>query len=235
VFPPHDFGNGFVELKNLSQLQPYLGDVIFEGRFGQSIRFGYTPRNTKRTNSLVSGATIEPSWTSPRPEAPITIIRNGVGFSRGYNKFVVEDINRDDSSLYLTSQQKLQIKTRPFSVGVSPSGIYQNPQAVLNSDRVLINSKKDGVLISGETGVYVSTPSWKADMDKMFTQIDELKKQVQEINIVLSQLGPALQSAANGGGPVPTLVAVAPTIITKAAQISGKLVKITTELQLMKN
>jgi len=232
---PHDFGNGFVELKNLSQLQPYLGDVIFEGRFGQSIRFGYTPRNTKRTNSLVSGATIEPSWTSPRPEAPITIIRNGVGFSRGYNKFVVEDINRDDSSLYLTSQQKLQIKTRPFSVGVSPSGIYQNPQAVLNSDRVLINSKKDGVLISGETGVYVSTPSWKADMDKMFTQIDELKKQVQEINIVLSQLGPALQSAANGGGPVPTLVAVAPTIITKAAQISGKLVKITTELQLMKN
>ena len=235
VDSPHDFGNGFVELKNLSQLQPYLGDVIFEGRFGQSIRFGYTPRNTKRTNSLVSGATIEPSWTSPRPEAPITIIRNGVGFSRGYNKFVVEDINRDDSSLYLTSQQKLQIKTRPFSVGVSPSGIYQNPQAVLNSDRVLINSKKDGVLISGETGVYVSTPSWKADMDKMFTQIDELKKQVQEINIVLSQLGPALQSAANGGGPVPTLVAVAPTIITKAAQISGKLVEITTELQLMKN
>jgi hypothetical protein len=235
VDSPHDFGNGFVELKNLSQLQPYLGDVIFEGRFGQSIRFGYTPRNTKRTNSLVSGATIEPSWTSPRPEAPITIIRNGVGFSRGYNKFIVEDINRDDSSLYLTSQQKLQIKTRPFSVGVVPSGIYQNPQAVLNSDRVLINSKKDSVLISGEKGVYVSTPSWKADMDKMFTQIDELKKQVQEINTALTQLGPALQTAANGGGPIPTLVAIAPNIISSTAKVTGQLVKITTELQLMKN
>jgi len=235
VDSPHDFGNGFVELKNLSQLQPYLGDVIFEGRFGQSIRFGYTPRNTKRTNSLVSGATIEPSWTSPRPEAPITIIRNGVGFSRGYNKFIVEDINRDDSSLYLTSQQKLQIKTRPFSIGVVPSGIYQNPQAVLNSDRVLINSKKDSVLISGEKGVYVSTPSWKADMDKMFTQIDELKKQVQEINTALTQLGPALQAAANGGGPIPTLVAIAPNIISSTAKVTGQLVKITTELQLMKN
>jgi hypothetical protein len=235
VDSPHDFGNGFVELKNLSQLQPYLGDVIFEGRFGQSIRFGYTPRNTKRTNSLVSGATIEPSWTSPRPEAPITIIRNGVGFSRGYNKFIVEDINRDDSSLYLTSQQKLQIKTRPFSIGVVPSGIYQNPQAVLNSDRVLINSKKDSVLISGEKGVYVSTPSWKADMDKMFTQIDELKKQVQEINTALTQLGPALQTAANGGGPIPTLVAIAPNIISSTAKVTGQLVKITTELQLMKN
>ena len=235
VDSPHDFGNGFVELKNLSQLQPYLGDVIFEGRFGQSIRFGYTPRNTRRTNSLVSGATVEPSWTSPRPEAPITIIRNGVGFSRGYNKFIVEDINRDDSSLYLTSQQKLQIKTRQFSVGVVPSGIYQNPQAVLNSDRVLINSKKDGVLISGESGVYVSTPSWKADMDKMFTQIDELKKQVQEINTALTQLGPALQTAANGGGPIPTLVAIAPNIISSTAKVTGQLVKITTELQLMKN
>jgi hypothetical protein len=231
----HKFGNGFVELKNLSQLQPYLGDVIFEGRFGQSIRFGYTPRNTKRTDNLVNGATLEPTWTSTNPEAPITIIRNGAGFSRGYNKFVVEDINRDDSSIYLTSKQKLQIKTRPFSVGVIPSGIYQNSQAVITSDRVLINSKNDGVLISGETGVYVSTPTWKADMDKMFTQIDELKKQVQEINTALTQLGPALQTAANGGGPIPTLVAIAPNIISSTAKVTGQLVKITTELQLMKN
>lgn len=233
---PHDFGNGFVELKNLSQLQPYLGDVIFEGRFGQSIRFGYTPRNTRRTNSLVSGATVEPSWTSPRPEAPITIIRNGVGFSRGYNKFVVEDINRDDSSLYLTSQQKLQIKTRPFSVGVTPSGIYQNPQAVLVSDRVLINSKKDGVLISGETGVYVSTPSWKADMDKMFTQLENLQAQVTALNNTLATLAPALQTAVTPtGGPIASLIAVAPSIVARTSQITGQLLKIKTELQLMKN
>lgn len=236
VDSPHDFGNGFVELKNLSQLQPYLGDVIFEGRFGQSIRFGYTPRNTKRTNSLVSGATIEPSWTSPRPEAPITIIRNGVGFSRGYNKFIVEDINRDDSSLYLTSQQKLQIKTRPFSVGVVPSGIYQNPQAVLNSDRVLINSKKDSVLISGEKGVYVSTPSWKADMDKMFTQLANLQAQVTALNNTLATLAPALQTALTPvGGPIASLVAVAPSIVARTSQITGQLLKIKTELQLMKN
>ena len=227
VDSPHDFGNGFVELKNLSQLQPYLGDVIFEGRFGQSIRFGYTPRNTKRTNSLVSGATIEPSWTSPRPEAPITIIRNGVGFSRGYNKFIVEDINRDDSSLYLTSQQKLQIKTRPFSIGVVPSGIYQNPQAVLNSDRVLINSKKDSVLISGEKGVYVSTPNWKADMDKMFTQIETIKNQLTSINKALTTIATGLSATAG--------VASVPAITTEIGKITSGIVKITTELQLMKN
>ena len=227
VDSPHDFGNGFVELKNLSQLQPYLGDVIFEGRFGQSIRFGYTPRNTKRTNSLVSGATIEPSWTSPRPEAPITIIRNGVGFSRGYNKFIVEDINRDDSSLYLTSQQKLQIKTRPFSIGVVPSGIYQNPQAVLN-DRVLINSKKDSVLISGEKGVNISTPNWKADMDKMFTQLANLEAQVTALNNALLTLAAALTA-------IPITIPVGTALTSQLTPITGKLLKIKTELQLMKN
>jgi hypothetical protein len=185
---------------------------------------------------LVSGATIEPSWTSPRPEAPITIIRNGVGFSRGYNKFIVEDINRDDSSLYLTSQQKLQIKTRPFSVGVVPSGIYQNPQAVLNSDRVLINSKKDSVLISGEKGVYVSTPTWKADMDKMFTQLANLQAQVTALNNTLATLAPALQTALTPvGAPIASLVAVAPSIVARTSQITGQLLKIKTELQLMKN
>ena len=232
---PHKFGNGFVEKSDLSQLQPYLGDVIFEGRFGQSIRFGYTPRNVRRTDNLVDGATLEPSWTSSRPEAPITIIRNGAGFSRGYNKFVVEDINKDDASIYLASKQKLQIKTRPLSLGVTPSAVYENPQVVITSDRVMLVSKKDGVILSGEVGVYVSTPNWKADMDKMFTQIDELKKQVQEINNVLVQLGPALQTAANGGGPIPTLVSVAPNIISSAAKVTGQLVKITSELQLMKN
>lgn len=234
---PHKFGNGFVELKNLSQLQPYIGDVIFEGRFGQSIRFGYTPQNTKRSDNLVSGATIEPTWTSRKPEAPITIIRNGAGVSRGYNKFVVEDINKDESSIWLSSQQKIGLKaSNKFNVSVTPVNQYTKPQLILNSDRLILNSKTDGVLLSGAKGVYISTPSWKADMDKMFTQIDELKKQVQEINNVLIKLGPALQTAITPlGGPIGSLVAVAPSIISSTAKVTGQLVKITTELQLMKN
>lgn len=228
VDSPHDFGNGFVELKNLSQLQPYLGDVIFEGRFGQSIRFGYTPRNTKKTNSLVNGATLEPSWTSSRPEAPITIIRNGAGFSRGYNKFVVEDINKDDSSIYLTSSQKLQIKTRPFSVGVTPSSLYEKAQLVITSDRVLINSKTDGVLLSGQKGVYVSTPNWKADMDKMFTQISNLETQITALNNALLQHAAALSA-------LPPTAALGAPLTAQLAPITGQLLKIKTELQLMKN
>ena len=225
---PHKFGNGFVELKNLSQLQPYLGDVIFEGRFGQSIRFGYTPRNTKQSDNLVDGATIEPSWTSSTPQAPITIIRNGAGFSRGYNKFVVEDINKDDASIYLASKQKLQIKTRPLSLGVTPSAVYENPQVVVTSDRVLLVSKKDAVILSGQTGVYVSTPNWKADMDEMFTQIEQIKNQLTTIATALTAVTTGLSTTAR------TATAV-PAVTTQISKLSTGIAQITTKLQLMKN
>ena len=225
---PHKFGNGFVELKNLSQLQPYLGDVIFEGRFGQSIRFGYTPRNTKQSDNLVDGATLEPSWTSSTPQAPITIIRNGAGFSRGYNKFVVEDINKDDASIYLASKQKLQIKTRPLSLGVTPSAVYENPQVVVTSDRVLLVSKKDAVILSGQTGVYVSTPNWKADMDKMFTQLANLETQLTALNNALLTHAAALSA-------LPPTAALGAPLTSQLSPITGQLLKIKTELQLMKN
>ena len=224
---PHKFGNGFVEKSDLSQLQPYLGDVIFEGRFGQSIRFGYTPRNVRRTDNLVDGATLEPSWTSSRPEAPITIIRNGAGFSRGYNKFVVEDINKDDASIYLASKQKLQIKTRPLSLGVTPSAVYENPQVVITSDRVMLVSKKDGVILSGEKGVYVSTPDWKADMNNMFNQIEQIKNQLTTITTALTAVTTGLSATAG--------VAAVPSVTAEISKLTAGVAQITTQLQLMKN
>ena len=40
---PFKFEYGFEEVKDLSAIQPFTGDVLLEGRFGQSIRLGYTP------------------------------------------------------------------------------------------------------------------------------------------------------------------------------------------------
>jgi hypothetical protein len=223
-----NFGTGFIEDSTISQIQPFLGDTIFEGRYGQSIRFGYTPQGVTSSNNKISSVRNQPSWNSTKPESPITIIRNGAGVSRGYNQFTIEDINRDDSSLYLTSQQKLQIKTRPFAVGVVPSSTYQKPQAVLTSDRVLINSKKESVLISGETGVYVSTPGWKADMDKMFTQLANLEAQVTALNNALLAHAAALTA-------LPLTAALGAPLTAQLSPITSQLVSIKTELQLMKN
>lgn len=207
---PNDKKNKeFVEVSSLSQLQPYTGDVIHEGRFGQSIRFGYTPKNAE--------SSISPSWTSTDSEAPITILRNGAGNSSGYNKFVIEDVNEDSTSIWMTSKQKVSLKpSNGFSLGVIPIGQYSNPQLILNSDRVVINSKSDSVLISGNKSVNVSTPNWKADMDIIFSQLEA-------ITDALVQLAPALTGATAGIVPIATLTAVGPQIASAAAQIKTQL------------
>ena len=73
-------------------------------------------------------------------------------------------------------------------------------------------------------------------MDKMFTQLANLQAQVTALNSTLATLAPALQGAITPlGAPIGTLVAVAPTIVARTSQITGQLLKIKTELQLMKN
>ena len=207
----------FIEVSNISQLQPYAGDVIHEGRFGQSIRLGYTPQN--------SDSKIKPSWNSTTSESPITIIRNG-GQSNGYNKFVIEDINKDDSSIWLGSKQTIGLKpSNGFSLDVIPQNVYNKPQLVFNSDRVVINSKSDSVLISGAKSVNVSTPSWKADMDVMFNQIEALKNQLNTLNTQMS----ILVNTVN-----PLVFGALTPIGTQLAGVTTNLVKITTQLTLMK-
>jgi len=211
-----DFGIGFVEDSSISQLQPFLGDVIHEGRFGQSMRFGYTPQNTKQSDNKIKGVVNEPSWQSTTPQSPITIIRNG-GQSNGYNKFVIEDINEDDSSIWLGSKQKIGLKSsNNFTLGVIPTGTYKNPQIILNSDRVVINSKSDSVLISGDKSVNVSTTNWKADMDVIFSQLES-------ITDALLQLAPAITAATAGPLPVPSLTTAGPQLLSTITQVKTQL------------
>jgi hypothetical protein len=96
--------------------------------------------------------------------SPITILTNGqnpLNPELGYVP-TVEDITQDLSSIYLTSTQKI-----PFSIAnenfisyttppITPSQ-YINPQIISNSDRIIINAKKDSVLISGEKSVGISS------------------------------------------------------------------------------
>lgn len=221
-----DLGTGFQEVSNLSQLQGYLGDVIFEGRFGQSIRFGYTPEGVLSKTNKVSKASLKPSWTSSNPESPITIIRNGAGVSNGYNKFVIEDINEDDSSIWLGSKQIIKIKpSQKFGIGVTPVSSYNKPQVIINSERVIINSKKDSVLISGKKSVNISTSGWKADMDTMFSQIEALKNQLNSLTTQVNIMAGALNAVTAG--------ALTP-VQTQLGTITGNLGKITTQLQSMK-
>jgi hypothetical protein len=154
--PVNPSQNTFVEKTDIHPLMPYMGDVLMEGRHGQSLRFGSTAK---------SQSAIKNDWsTSGNNGDPITILRNGQPTKvddKGWIP-IVENINQDLSSIYLTSTQKLttfslareeSIKWKTYPT--SPSQ-YALPQTIITSDRILINAKNDSVLIGAQQSIGLS-------------------------------------------------------------------------------
>ena len=105
-------GEVFKDRGDVKNLYPQEGDVIFEGRFGNSLRFGATGK----FNEDFSEFDVNPQnpWSQNGNQGdPITILRNGQ--TKDALKFdvwqpIFEDINNDDSSIYLTSQQNIPLQ-----------------------------------------------------------------------------------------------------------------------------
>ena len=105
-------GEVFKDQGDVKNLYPQEGDVIFEGRFGNSLRFVATGK----FNEDFSQFDVNPQnpWSQNGNQGdPITILRNGQ--TKDALKFdvwqpIFEDINNDDSSIYLTSQQNIPLQ-----------------------------------------------------------------------------------------------------------------------------
>jgi hypothetical protein len=138
-------GNTFKERSNIHPLLPFEGDVIYEGRWGNSIRFGSTVKD--RPND----------WSTTGSNGdPITIIRNGQPLNadpRGWLP-TVENINNDLTSIYLTSTQTIPLNASSISYFSYPSNPPQDinkfsgPQLIYNSGRIVLNTNQDHLLLS---------------------------------------------------------------------------------------
>ena len=180
-------GKGFSERSDVGSVQPFIGDVLLEGRFGHSMRFGYTPKG--------SATSEKPSWSSSTDNDPITIISNGRKSGGSYNKFIIEDINKDLSSIWLGSSQKIKLKPAQKGIGGAdnPSS-YSNASIYLNSDRVFLNARTENVIIAAKKDIINATPGWQMQMDKLFTEIEKLATE-------LKTLTSAAATFATGVGP----------------------------------
>ena len=156
--PSNPSQNTFIEKSNIHPLLPFSGDILYEGRWGNSLRFG----STAKSNSEYKN-----NWSEAGENGdPIVILRNGQSSNVSQEGWIpiTENINQDLSSIYLTSTQKLPIernwdnKFKVFSPLSRPISLlnYSSPQILLNSDRIVLNAKTDGVLISGEQSFNVS-------------------------------------------------------------------------------
>jgi len=116
-------GNIFNENDDIRNLYPQEGDVIMEGRFGNSIRFTSTNRQSEDFKDIQS-----PWSREGNNGSPLTIIRNGQQSTSGFDQFLplYEDIDRDDSSIYMTTTQNIGITLA--STNLNSFGIDITPQ-----------------------------------------------------------------------------------------------------------
>ena len=233
-----NLGKTFPNISNIHPLKAFEGDVIYEGRFGSSTRYG----------STVSGSSNNWSSTGSNGD-PITIIRNGQGPVNTPNDWdrITEDVNRDDSSIYLTSTQKIPINVASSnydsysSYTPTPPNQYSGKQAILNSGRLVFNTTTDHIMMSSaltinfnavkgfnfdtKANFVINSPSIKLGGknatepilkgDTTINILVDLVNQLQALTI-------ALQSVTPQAG-----LAVAPA----AAQLAPQLAVIRTQLQ----
>lgn len=167
-----DLGETFKERLDIKPLQPYEGDIIYEGRWGQSIRFG----------STVKGANILNPWSRTGENGdPITILRNAQ-YSENNDPWVpqVEDTNKEGSSIYMTSTQAIPIEIssksyKSYSTPPTSPDKFAGEQVIINSGRLLFNSKTDSILFSSKDTINLnSVNSINIDTPKTVIQSNEI-------------------------------------------------------------
>jgi len=139
--------------KSISPIQPYEGDVLIEGRSGNSIRFG----STISRNYPASYYFKQPTWVGADSTSgdPIIILSNRT-INKDKREFVVEDIEQDTSSLYLTSTQELD--KFKLSADLTVNNNFIGSQFIGVADRIILRAKKDIAVIDSEKGIVLNTP-----------------------------------------------------------------------------
>ena len=148
----------FFERPNIHPLQPFAGDVIHQGRWGNSIRFGSTSNPNYASSPQFE---VRNNWSNVGDNGdPITMIRNGQSLAANDEGWtpITEDINNDLSSIYLTSNQLIPIATsssfasytpRDKEIPTKPSD-YTGNQIILNSGRLVFNTNVDHIMLSSQ-------------------------------------------------------------------------------------
>jgi hypothetical protein len=234
-------GNTFKEKINIKNIQPYEGDVVYEGRWGQSLRLGSTVTNSPIPNP----------WSRVGNNGdPLLILRTGQ-YADGKDPWIpqVEDINKDISSIYATSTQNIpiQVSSKNYnsykSTPTSPDK-FSGEQIILNSGRLLFNTKTDSILFSSKKtinlnsveSINIDSPTFVVNSkniflgDKNATEPvilgDTFLRDLKQLLTQLITLSTALQSPIGTPGPsAPNLIIAGPAqaMVTNANNMLNRI------------
>jgi len=131
----------------ISPLQPFEGDVLIEGRWGNSIRLGSTGKNDSERYTKI------PNYSGANSTDPIIILSNGQ-LNKKNKEFVVESFEDDQASLYLTSTQQISDNgiQLDFNKHTAVSE-FNTSQLIGSADRIILNSKSDSVILNSSNRI----------------------------------------------------------------------------------
>lgn len=229
-----NLGKTFKENLNIKTVLPYEGDIIYEGRWGQSFRFGSTVKNPSIINP----------WSRTGNDGdPITILRNSQ-YDDGKDPWVpqVEDINKEGSAVYMTSTQAVPLEAASKSYKSyqsQPTSVdkFEGEQIIINSGRLVFNTKSDSILLSSSDSINLnSLNSVNIDSPKTVIQSkevllgdknasesvilgDKFLTDLQKLLTQLIALGTALQTPIGTPAPfVPNVAIPVPAVnVTQTA------------------
>ena len=149
------YGDYFTAEEGIHKLKLYEGDVLFQSRFGQSIRLsGYN--------------------NSENVFSPTLILRNGESPENRKlpeNSLAEENVNDDGNIIFLGSGEKLLEYTLPTTNSRESFYNYPNElkgnQILLNSDRIILSAKTSEMIFSskGDTG-FITDGQFSIDATK---------------------------------------------------------------------
>ena len=154
-----DYSESETVSKIVQPLQPFSGDMLLQGRFGGTLRFGSSLSKIDQNKTFLS-----PSWPgSPTNNKlitdPIITLSNTIEqkadeknpFGRSYT---IENLHKDASSLWLTTSQ--QLPTLKLTGTTDKSGGYNKytkPQLVGVADRVMFVAKENSIILDAKKRV----------------------------------------------------------------------------------
>ena len=185
--------------------QPFRGDFLIEGRWGNSIRLGSSVKTNEDEYTVAS------TWNSNKDGDPIIILTNTRSkplTGKPIETYSIENVESDDASLYLTSTQN--VKRLKFGTKEKPNSLktmlpneseFKQSQFIGVADRIVLSAKTDLAVINSPRGIILNTTGEvKIGNDSATSNLvhgDILYKILQQI---LNQLRVPIQCGTMLGG-----------------------------------
>ena len=221
-----------VQNPKIRQLKAEEGDITFNGRFGNSIRLG------SNVKEILTDDGIEEN--TGKENSPNVIIRAGQGVEEQLlNKPVKEDVNKDSSSLWMTTDQVIPFeRSSEKAHGKTVPNQYDAKQIIINSDRIVFNSKvnsihafsKSEISMGADIRMNLESPIVNL-ADRMATQpalggditMDLIDKLLSALITFANGIAPSMASVISFKVPIDNIIGPSMTLVSELQTLKTRM------------